>query len=208
MRLSVSRSCTRLLIEFSRTLTGITMRRTFPPSAVAIIPVCTLDFSSSHRRFSRPHREPRTYLSPCNPCGVDGTEEGRRGLPLLRQHRGRGDPAHGRLARDRRHGPDPRSDDERRADRGLAADRTRDGLDRRRGPGSRHEGARPRAREGLRLQARAVDRTGAAEGDPEGPRQENAREESTREEGSREEAEAETQEVEGQKGEGQEIQAG
>src|SRR5439155_732836 len=70
---------------------------------------------------------------------------------------------------------------------GLAADRTRDGLDRRRGPGSRHEGARPRTREGLRLQARAVDRTGAAEGDPEGPRQENARQETPREGGPREE---------------------
>src|SRR5205809_6290701 len=126
MRLSVSRSCTRLLIEFSRTLTGITMRRTFPPSAVAIIPVCTLDFSSSHLRFSRPHREPRTYLSPPNPCGVNGTEEGRRGLPLLRPYRGRGAPAHGRFARNRRHGPGRRSDDERPADRSLVADRPRD----------------------------------------------------------------------------------
>src|SRR5205814_3827937 len=70
----------------------------------------------------------------------------------------------------------------------------------------RHEGARPRARERLRLQARAVDRTGAVEGDPEGPRQENAREESPREESPREEAEADNQEGERQKGEGQEIQ--
>src|SRR5205809_4763292 len=203
MRLSVSRSCTRLLIEFSRTLTGITMRRTFPPSAVAIIPVCTLDFSSSHLRFSRPHREPRTYLSPSNPCGVNGTEEGRRGLPLLRPHRGRGDPAHGRFACDRRHDPEPMSDDERREDRGLAADRTCDRLDRGSGPGSRNEGARPRTRERLRLQAHAVGRAGAAESDPESPRQEDAREESPRQE-----AEADPQESESQEVEGQEIEAG
>src|SRR5207249_5058426 len=98
---------------------------------------------------------------------------------------------------DRRHGPDTRSDDERRADRGLAADRTRDGLDCGRRPGSRNEGARPRTRERLRLQDRAVGRAGAAESDPERPRKEDAREASPSEEGPREETEADSQEVEG-----------
>src|SRR5947208_4095482 len=90
----------------------------------------------------------------CDPCAVDGTEEGRRGLPLLRPHRGRGDQAHRRLPRGGRHRTDPGPYHEPRAARGLAADRTWDRVERGAGPGSRDESPRPRAGKGLRLQAR------------------------------------------------------
>src|SRR5207253_643009 len=136
----------------------------------------------------------------CNPCAVDGTEEGRRGLPLLRPHRGRGDQAHRRIPRGGRHRADPRAHDEPRAARGLAADRTWGRVERRAGPGSRDESARPRAGKGLRLQARPAiggrsraedgrEKTrgekGAAE---EGPSKEADREETARQEAAREES--------------------
>src|SRR5207253_3838558 len=135
----------------------------------------------------------------CDPCAVDGTEEGRRGLPLLRPHRGRGDQAHRWLPRGGRHRADPGAHDEPRAARGLAADRTWDRVERGAGPGSRDESPRPRAGKGLRLQARPAigsrsraedkrEKTGVEEGaaeesaSKETDRKERARQETAREE--------------------------
>src|SRR5207244_12249710 len=138
----------------------------------------------------------------CNPCAVDGTEEGRRSLPLLRPPRGRGDQAHRRLPRGGRHRADPRADDEPRAARGLAADRTWGRVERGAGPGSRDEGTRPRSGKGLRLQARrAIGGRSRAEDGREktrgekGPAEESPYKEADREEtGCQETAREETDE--------------
>src|SRR2546422_7010616 len=97
-----------------------------------------------------------------NPCIRDAarTEESRRSLPLLWEDRRRGNPPHGRWNRDRRHGANARTVDELGANRGYVADRTRSRLACGTGPGSRDEGPRARAGEGLRLQARADGRGG------------------------------------------------
>src|SRR5437870_12445035 len=186
-------------MDFSNTLRGITIEGRSPLPRPPYFVFALKTFRSRSPVLASGGPTGNVFIA-CDPCAVDGTEEGRRGLPLLRPHRGRGDQAHRRLPRGGRHRADPRADDEPRAARGLAADRTWGRVERRAGPGSRDESARPRAGKGLRLQARPAiggrfrpedgrEKTCVEEGAAEeGPSKEADREERARQEAAREES--------------------
>src|SRR6266480_5299567 len=154
-------------MDFSNTLRGITIEGHSPLPRPPYFVFALKTFRSRSLVLANGGPTGNVFIA-CDPCAVDGTEEGRRGLPLLRPHRGRGDQAHRRLPRGGRHRADPGPYHEPRAARGLAADRTRGRVERGAGPGSRDESPRPRAGKGLRLQARPAFRSRSrAEGDRE-----------------------------------------
>src|SRR5438445_3735212 len=184
-------------IDFSNTLRGITIEGHSPLPRPPYFVFALKTFRWRSLALTSGGPTGNIFIA-CNPCAVDGTEEGGRGLPLLRPHRGRGDQAHRRIPRGGRHRADPRAHDEPRAARGLAADRTWGRVERRTGPGRRDESTRPRAGKGLRLQARpAIGGRSRAEDDrektrgqgaaEEGPSKEAGGEETARQETGREE---------------------
>src|SRR5438477_11445144 len=188
-------------MDFSNTLRGITIEGHSPLPQPPYFVFALKTFRSRSLVLANDAPTGNVFIA-CDPCAVDGTEEGRRGLPLLRPHRGRGDQAYRRLPCGWRHRADPRAHDEPRAARGLAADRTWGRFERGAGPGSRDEGTRPRSGKGLRLQARpAIGGRSRAEDDreqtrdEEGPAEESSSKEADREEtGCQETAREETDE--------------
>src|SRR5438132_13133572 len=143
-------------MDFSNTLRGITIEGHSPLPRPPYFVFALKTFRSRSLVLANGGPTGNVFIA-CDPCAVDGTEEGRRGLPLLRPHRGRGDQAHRRLPCGGRHRADPRADDEPRAARGLAADRTWGRVERGAGPGSRDEGTRPRSGKDIRLQGRPAN---------------------------------------------------
>src|SRR5213594_5187381 len=146
-------------------------------------------FLRSLSRVAREGAVANVFIA-ADPCIRDAarTEESRRSLPLLWEDRRRGNPPHGRWNRDRRHGANPRTVDEPGANRGYVADRTRRRLACGTGPGSRDEGPRTRAGEGLRLQAHADGRAApGTAGESAAPEKSTAAEESARQESAAEE---------------------
>src|SRR5207253_6350126 len=110
-------------MDFSNTLRGITIEGHSPLPQPPYFVFALKTFRSRSPVLASGGPTGNIFIA-CNPCAVDGTEEGRRTLPLLRPPRVRGDQAHRRLPPGGSHRADPRADDELCAARALAADRT------------------------------------------------------------------------------------
>src|SRR5438034_7965040 len=83
-------------MDFSNTLRGITIEGHSPLPQPPYFVFALKTFRSRSLVLANDAPTGNVFIA-CDPCAVDGTEEGRRGLPLLRPHRGRGDQAHRRL---------------------------------------------------------------------------------------------------------------
>src|SRR5947199_10288678 len=83
-------------MDFSNTLRGITIEGHSPLPQPPYFVFALKTFRSRSAVLANGGPTGNVFIA-CDPCAVDGTEEGRRGLALLRLHRGRGDQAHRRL---------------------------------------------------------------------------------------------------------------
>src|SRR5207249_8943102 len=80
-------------MDFSNTLRGITIEGHSPLPQPPYFVFALKTFRSRSLVLANGAPTGNVFIA-CDPCAVDGTEEGRRGLTLLRPHQGRGDPAH------------------------------------------------------------------------------------------------------------------
>src|SRR5207302_9126735 len=108
-------------MDFSNTLRGITIEGHSPLLRAPYFVFALKTFRSRSLVIANGAPTGNVFIA-CDPCAVDGTEEGRRGLPLLRPHRGRGDQAHRWLPRGGSHRAVLGPYHEPRPARGLAAD--------------------------------------------------------------------------------------
>src|SRR5207237_9974668 len=87
--LSLRSNLTLLLMDFSNTLRGITIEGHSPLPQPPYFVFALKTFRSRSLVLAKDAPTGNVFIA-CDPCAVDGTEEGRRGLPLLWPHRGRG----------------------------------------------------------------------------------------------------------------------
>src|SRR5947208_15667333 len=80
-------------MDFSNTLRGITIEGRSPLPRPRYFVFALKTFRSRSLVLANGAPTGNVFIA-CDPCAVDGTEEGRRGLPLLLPHRGRGEQAH------------------------------------------------------------------------------------------------------------------